>query len=53
MQWLNMGGYWMYVWPCYLLTATAIGLNVYLARRDFAAAVREARRRASVPRSGS
>ena len=30
-----------------LLTAAAIGLNIYLARRAFAAAMREARRRAS------
>ncbi len=53
MQWLSMGGYWPFVWPCYLLTAAAIGLNIYLARRDFAAAVREARRRTATSRSGT
>ncbi len=25
MDWLYMGGYWPYVWPCYLLTAAAVG----------------------------
>lgn len=53
MQWLSMGGYWPFVWPCYLLTLAATGLNVYLARRSFAAAVREARRRAAASRSDS
>ena len=53
MQWLNMGGYWMYVWPCYLLTAAAMGLNIFLARSDFTAAVREARRRASAAQGDS
>ena len=24
-QWLYMGGYWAFVWPCYLLTAAVIG----------------------------
>ena len=53
MQWLSMGGYWPFVWPSYLLTAAAIGLNIYLARRAFADALREARRRAAAPRSDS
>jgi heme exporter protein CcmD len=53
MHWLNMGGYWPFVWPSYLLTAAAIALNVYSARRDFAAAVREARRRAQSQRGRS
>jgi heme exporter protein CcmD len=51
MQWLYMGGYWPFVWPCYLLTLAATALNVYLARRSFAAAVREARRRVATSRS--
>ena len=46
MHWLNMGGYWMFVWPSYLLTFAAIALNIQLARRDFRAAAQEARRRA-------
>jgi heme exporter protein CcmD len=53
MQWLWMGGYWPYVWPCYLLSAAAVGLNIYLARRDFNTALREARRRVSASRSAS
>jgi heme exporter protein CcmD len=53
MQWLYMGGYWPFVWPCYLLTAAVLALNVYLARRAFAAAVRAARRRAAAPRSNA
>jgi heme exporter protein CcmD len=53
MHWLYMGGYWAFVWPSYLLTAAAVGLNIYLARRDFAAAMREARRRAAASRNNS
>ena len=53
MEWLYMGGYWRYVWPCYLLTAVVVGLNIYIARRDFAAAVREARRRTATLRGES
>ena len=51
MQWLSMGGYWPFVWPCYLLTLAATGLNIFLARRAYATAVREARRRAAASRS--
>ena len=51
MHWLNMGGYWPFVWPSYLLTVAALALNVYLARRDYAAALQEARRRAQSSRS--
>jgi heme exporter protein CcmD len=46
LHWLNMGGYWMYVWASYALTAIAVVLNVVAARRDFRAAVRDARHRA-------
>ena len=53
MQWLYMGGYWPYVWPSYLLTLAVTVLNVYLARRSYATAVREARRRAAASRSDS
>ena len=53
MHWLNMGGYWPFVWPSYLLTFAAMALNVYLARRAFAAALSEARRRAQSSRSES
>jgi heme exporter protein CcmD len=51
MQWLNMGGYWPFVWPAYLLTFLAIALNIYLARRAYAGALRDARRRAQSSRS--
>ena len=51
MHWLNMGGYWMFVWPSYLLTAVAIGLNIHLARRSLRSAQADARRRAQSARS--
>ena len=53
MHWLAMGGYARFVWPCYVATALVIALNIYLARRVFADALREARRRASASRSES
>jgi heme exporter protein CcmD len=53
MHWLAMGGYGRFLWPCYAATALVIALNIYFARRAFAAAVREARRRASVSRGDS
>ncbi len=53
MHWLNMGGYWMFVWPSYLLTLLAVVLNIYLAHRSLQAAKIEARRRAKMPGSGS
>ena len=53
MHWLSMGGYWPFVWPSYLLTAFAVGLNVYLARRSLSSAKSEARRRAQAQGSGS
>jgi heme exporter protein CcmD len=46
MHWLNMGGYWPFVWPSYVLTLFALALNIYLARRSLAEAKREAQRRA-------
>jgi heme exporter protein CcmD len=51
MQWLNMGGYWPFVWPSYLLTLIVIVLNIYFARRSLRGAVAEARRRAQTQRS--
>ena len=51
MHWLNMGGYWPFVWPSYLLTLFALALNIVLARRAFRAAKDEARRRALAQRS--
>jgi heme exporter protein CcmD len=51
MHWLNMGGYWPFVWPSYLLTLFALALNIWLARRSLAAAKGEARRRVQSMRS--
>jgi heme exporter protein D len=42
---LAMGGYAVYVWPSYGLTATVVGLNILWARRSLRQAQREARRR--------
>ncbi len=42
---LAMGGYAVYVWPCYALTALVVGLNIILARRSLRLAQRDARRR--------
>ena len=53
MHWLNMGGYWPFVWPSYLLTLVVMVLNIYLARRSLAVAKRDARRRAQQQRSGT
>ncbi|HLQ13536.1 MAG TPA: heme exporter protein CcmD [Steroidobacteraceae bacterium] len=45
MQWLAMGGYWMYVWPSYLLTFLVLVLNVGFAQRSAQRARQEALRR--------
>jgi heme exporter protein D len=42
---LAMGGYAAYLWPCYALTAIAVGLNLAAARRSLRQAQLEARRR--------
>ena len=44
-KFLAMGGYAVYVWPCYALTLLVVGLNVAFARRSLRAAQRDARRR--------
>ena len=49
MQWLAMGGYWMYVWPSYLLTFLVLVLNVGSAQRSAQRARTEALRRAQSP----
>ncbi len=51
-EFLDMGGYAAYVWPCFALTAVVLGWNVMAARRAHAAARRIARRRAAT-RAGS
>jgi heme exporter protein CcmD len=45
MHFLSMGGYAQFVWPSYGLTALAVGLNVYAARRSLRMAQAETRRR--------
>ena len=42
---LAMGGYAVYLWPCYGLTALVVGLNLAAARRSLRRAQLEARRR--------
>ena len=45
LQFLQMGGYALYVWPSYALAALAVGLNIYWARRSLRSAQSESRRR--------
>ena len=45
LKFLEMGGYAVYVWPSYALTAVVVGLNIYWARRSLHDARAEARRR--------
>jgi heme exporter protein CcmD len=44
-QFFAMGGYAVYLWPCYALTALVVGLNLAAARRSLRQALLEARRR--------
>jgi heme exporter protein CcmD len=50
---LTMGGYAVYVWPCYALTALVVGLNLAAARRSLRQAQLEARRRIESRRTGA
>jgi heme exporter protein CcmD len=52
-RFLEMGGYAVYVWPCYALTALVAGLNVFWARRALHAAQDQARRRMRTPRAAA
>jgi heme exporter protein CcmD len=52
-QFLAMGGYAVYVWPCYGLAAIVIGLNIVSARRSLRHARQAARRRVAVAQPGS
>ena len=51
MHWLQMGGYWMYLWPSYLLTLLVVVLNIVAARRSLRTARAEVRRRLQAQRS--
>jgi heme exporter protein CcmD len=44
-QFLEMGGYALYVWPAYAVTLAIVGLNIIWARRVLARARAAARRR--------
>ena len=48
-----MGGYAVYVWPCYALAALVVGLNIVWARRSLRAARRDARRRIAMSKSAA
>jgi heme exporter protein D len=50
MKFLAMGGYALYVWPSYALTALAVLLNILWARSALRTAQREARRRLGAAR---
>jgi len=53
MKFLAMGGYARYVWPCYLLTALVVGLNIRWALRALRSAQAEARRRTASVKAAS
>jgi heme exporter protein CcmD len=44
-EFLSMGGYGAFVWPCFLLTGAVLAWNVIAARRLHADARRQALRR--------
>ena len=44
-EFLRMGGYAAYVWPCFALAAAVLAWNVLAARRLHATARERARRR--------
>ena len=50
-QFLRMGGYAEFVWPCYALTLAVLGWNVWSARRQHSEALARALRRAAAPGS--
>jgi heme exporter protein CcmD len=50
---LAMGGYAVYVWPCYALTALVVGVNLAAARRSLRQAQLEARRRVATRRTAA
>jgi heme exporter protein CcmD len=51
LQFLQMGGYAVFVWPSYALTAVVVGLNIYWARRSLRDAQAQTRRRLASVRS--
>lgn len=53
LKFLAMGGYARYVWPCYVLTAAVVGLNIRWALRSLHGARATARRRIAAVRAAS
>lgn len=45
MRFLDMGGYYPWVWPAYVATLGVMGLNLYWAKRLLTRARRAAKRR--------
>ncbi|MBM4218575.1 MAG: heme exporter protein CcmD [Gammaproteobacteria bacterium] len=48
-EFLAMGGYGAFVWPCFALAAVVLAWNVRSARRQLALAREQALRRAAAP----
>jgi heme exporter protein CcmD len=46
-QFIDMGGYAKFVWPCYGLTLVVLILNIIAGRRRLAAELAAARRRST------
>ena len=44
-EFFSMGGYGPYLWPSFALSTGVLLLNIWLARRSLAEAVKTARRR--------
>jgi heme exporter protein D len=44
-KFFQMGGYAVYLWPCYALTLLVLVANIVAARRSLERAQRDARRR--------
>ena len=52
-QFLDMGGYALYVWPAYAVTFAVVALNIVWARRLLASARAAARRRLATHGEGA
>jgi heme exporter protein CcmD len=52
-QFLDMGGYALYVWPAYTITFVVVALNVVWARRLLSQARAAARRRLTTRGEGT
>lgn len=52
-QFLDMGGYAVFVWPAYAVTLAVVLLNVVWARRSLARARELARRRLAATEEGA